>query len=131
MIQLGTIVTVADKTGVIFGQCIKVLGNRKRYIGKLGDLILISVKWINVKRIALLKEKLQQKYSKGTIHRALIIRTKINYVRLAGVYIRFNENAVIIVNKKRVPYSNRVFGPMLREFCLKWPWLGCVSRCIV
>lgn len=121
MIQLGSIVKVCDKTGVVLAQCIKVLGNRKRYIAGMGDVVLVSVKWVNAKRIALLKTRLQRRYRKGTLHRALIIRSRVNFTRLSGVHIRFNENAVILVNKKRIPLSTRIYGPILREFCYKWP----------
>lgn len=45
--------------------------------------------------------------------------------------MRFDENAAVLVNKKTVPVSNRVYGPILKELCMKWPSLGCVSRCII
>lgn len=121
MIQLGSIVKVTDKSGVVLGQCIKVLGPRKRKFAGIGDLVLISVKWINVKRLSFAKARIQRRYRKGTIHRAMVIRAKKNIERFSGVHIRFNENAVIIVTKRRIPVSNRVYGPFLREFCLRWP----------
>ena len=65
------------------------------------------------------------------MHRALVIRSKVNFLRVCNIYIKFNENAVIIVNKKNVPISNRVYGPVLRELCMRWPSLGCVSRFII
>jgi len=131
MIQLGTILKITDKTGVVLGQCIKVLNVRNNRIAGIADLILISVKWINVKRLALAKARIQKRYKLGTMHRALIIRVKTNYQVIPGVHVRFNENAAIIVSKRRVALSNRVYGPVLRNMCLKYPWLGCISRLII
>jgi large subunit ribosomal protein L14 len=79
----------------------------------------------------LLKERLQKRYLKGTIHRALIIRSKTNFMRIPGVWFKFNENTVVLVTKQVVPVSNRIYGPILREMCMRWPSLGCVSSCIV
>lgn len=131
MIQLGTILKITDKTGVVLGQCIKVLNVRKYRSASIGDIVLISVKWINVKRLSLAKARIQKRYQLGTIHRAMIIRTKVNIALFPGVLVKFNENAAIIVSKKRVALSNRVYGPVLRTLCLKYPWLGCISRLIV
>jgi len=131
MIQLGTFLKITDKTCVTLAQCIKVLGNSKRRIAYTGDLILISVQWINTKKYARLKARLQQQYLKGSVHRALVIRTKVNFMRITGIRIKFNENAGILITKRVVPVSNRVYGPVLRELCEKWPSLGCVSHCII
>ena len=73
----------------------------------------------------------KKRFLKGTIHRGLVIRTKINYKRSSGVFIRFNENTVVLVNKRSVPISNRVYGPVLIELCRKLPSLGCVSRYMI
>ena len=66
-----------------------------------------------------MKPRLRKKYSCGKLHRALIIRTKVNFVRATGCLIRFNENAAILINKKYVPLSPRIYGPVLRELCLQ------------
>ena len=131
MIQLGTIVKVTDKTSIVLGQCIKVLKSYKNRIAYMGDIVLITVQWVNSKRYSLLKARLQKKYLKGTIHRALVIRSKVNYCRISGVYIKFNENSVILITRDVVPVSDRVYGSVLREMCMKWPSLGCVSVCII
>lgn len=117
MIQLGSILKVCDKTGVILVQCIKVLGPSKKKIAFLGDVILLSVKKFNLKKIQSIKKK--KKYLKGSMYRGLIVRSKVNYARVNGIYIKFDENTVVLVNKKTVPVSNRVFGPIMREFCMK------------
>ena len=131
MIQLGTFLKVTDKTGVVLAQCIKVFGYSKKRIAYIGDVILISVKWLNIKRFKLFKLRWQKRFSLGTMHRGLVIRSKMNYCRTSGVFIRFNENAIVLVNKRVVPVSNRVYGPVLKELCMKWPSLGCVSRLVI
>ena len=131
MIQLGSLVKVADKTGVVLGQCIKVLGNSCKRIAYIGDIILISVKWINVKKFHKVKERLKKRFRRGSMHRALIIRVKVNVKVINGVFIKFNENAVIIISKKILPLSNRAHGPVLKNFCIKLPALGCIARTII
>jgi large subunit ribosomal protein L14 len=121
MIQLTTMVKICDKTGVVLGQCIKVLGSRRSRIAHLGDMFLLSVKRINVQRLARAKARIQRRYQRGTIHRGLLIRSLVNYQRQRNIFIRFNENAAIIVNRRRVPMSNRIYGPILREFTMRWP----------
>jgi ribosomal protein L14 len=79
----------------------------------------------------LLKPRLQKRFFKGSIHRGLIIRTKSNFHRANGVRIKFNKNTVVLITKNVVPVSNRVFGPVLRELCMKYPSLGCVSSYII
>jgi len=119
MIQQGTMLKVTDKTGVVVVQCIKVFGPIRKKIAYLGDVVVVSVKKINIKKLASLKAKKRRKYKKGVLSRALIIRTKTNFCRLPGVFIKFDENTVVLVNKKVVPVSNRVFGPVLKELCMK------------
>lgn len=131
MIQLGSIVKVSDKTCVVLAQCIKVLGSWRKKSVKLGDVFLISVQWINPRKFILLKDRLQKKFLKGTVHRALLIRSKKNYCRISGIFIRFGENTVVLITKNIVPVSNRIYGPILREMCMRWPSLGCVSNCII
>ena len=131
MVQLGTLVKVTDKTGISIAACIKVLGSGKKSIALVGDVVLISVKYINLLRFSRMKDKQKQKYSCGTIHRALIIRTKSNIMRFPGVFYKFDENSVVIVNKDVVPISNRIYGPVIRDLCMRHPSVGCVSRFLV
>lgn len=128
MIQLGTVVKVCDKTGVVLSQCIKVLGHSKKMISPLGHVVLISVKWINVKRFSFLKERKKKKFNRGTIHRALLVRCRSLFKRWAGLRVKFSENSGVLVNRRIAPFSRRVFGPILHEICTSWPWVGCVIR---
>jgi len=131
MIQVGTVLKVSDKTGVVLVRCIKVFGNIKSRIAYLGDVVLVSVLRINPRKFVKVKLFKRKKFFKGTLHRGLIIRMKMNFCRLPGLFLRFNENTVVLVNKKSVPISNRVYGPVLRELCMVLPSLGCITRMII
>lgn len=128
MLQVGSVLKVTDKTGVMFAQCIKVLGSPKSRIAYLGDMIIVSVIRINPRKFLYAKDKWKQRFLCGTVHRCLVIRTKVNFCRTYGVYLRFMENTVIFVTNQGVPVSNKVYGPVLLELCKKWPSLGCVSN---
>jgi large subunit ribosomal protein L14 len=131
MIQVGSILKVCDKTGVMLVQCIKVFGFSKHKIALLGDVVLVSIKRINVKKFHNVKLFRRKKFFLGTLHRGLVVRTKINFFRLSGVLIRFNENSVVLVNKRKVPISNRIYGPILQELCMQLPSLGCITRLMI
>jgi large subunit ribosomal protein L14 len=131
MIQQGTLLKVTDKTGVTLVQCIKVLGSSKKGIAYLGDVILVTVKKLNSKQFRGAASRKKRKFIKGTLHRGLIVRTKVNYKRLNGILIKFNENSLVLVNKRSVPISNRINGPILKELCIKLPSLGCVTRYMI
>ena len=107
MIQQQTVLQVADNSGAKEVMCIKVLGSSKRRYATLGDEIIVSVKKASPK--GAVKQK--------TIQRAVIVRTNKNYKRKDGSYVRFDENAVVLVDKagKKEPLANRVFGPIPRE----------------
>lgn len=128
MIQVGSILKVCDKTGVSLVKCIKVLGPSKKRIANIGDVVLVAIKHINPKKFIKMKLFKRKRFFKGTIHRGLIVRSKTNYRRSNNVFIKFNENSVVLVNKKIVPISNRVYGPILLELCRRLPSLGCITR---
>jgi len=119
MVQTGTMLKVTDKTGVVLVQCIRVFGPTHKRIAFLGDVVLVSIKRVNVKKLAGLKAKKKKKFSKGKLSRALLVRSKVNFRRSNGVLIKFDENTVVLVNKRVVPISNRIYGPILKEFCTK------------
>jgi large subunit ribosomal protein L14 len=119
MIQLGTVLKVVDKTGVFTIVCLKVLNYSKKRIAFIGDVIIVTIKTIDVKRFAFLKERLQKRYRRGSVHRALVLRTKVNYRRTNSVFFKFNDNACILITGKVVPVVNKVYGPVFREFCTR------------
>ncbi len=104
MIGVLTQLDVADNTGARRAQCIRVLGHRRRY-ARIGDLIVCSVKTAipggNVK--------------KGDVVNAVVVRTKKEFRRPDGSYIRFDENAAVVINKENEPVGTRIFGPVARE----------------
>ncbi len=105
MIQQQTILNVADNSGAKEVMCIKVLGSSKRRYAYVGDEIVVSVKK------AAPKGAVKQK----SVQRAVIVRTIKTLKRKDGSYLRFDENAVVIVGKDGVPKGTRVFGPVARE----------------
>ena len=105
MIQPESKLQVADNTGAKLVQCIKVLGGSKKRYARIGDLIVVSVKEAAPK--GLVKKK--------SVERAVVVRTRKEIGRKDGSLIRFDENAVVIVNKDLQPKGTRVFGPVARE----------------
>jgi large subunit ribosomal protein L14 len=104
MIYPQTMLTVADNTGAKKVMCIRVLGGNKKY-AKIGDTI-----------IAVVKEAIpNMPVKRSDVIRAVIVRTKKSIRRQDGMYIRFDDNAVVIVNMDNNPRGTRVFGPVARE----------------
>lgn len=131
MIQMSTLLKVVDKTGITSVKCIKVLSTIKSRIAFIGDIVIVSVYRLNPKKFKDVKLFKKKKFLKGTLHRGLIIRTCVNFKRMSSIFIKFDENSIILVNKRVVPISNRVYGPVLREICMRFPSVGCVSRYMI
>lgn len=109
MIQTQSNLDVADNSGAKRVECIKVLGGSKRKYAGIGDVIVVSV-----------KEAIPNgKVKKGDVCRAVIVRTRKTVTRDDGTYIRFDENAAVLLNKQGEPIGNRVFGPVARELRAK------------
>jgi large subunit ribosomal protein L14 len=105
MIQMQSILDVADNSGARRVMCIKVLGGSKRRYAGIGDVIKVSV-----------KEAIPRgKVKKGEVLNAVIVRTKKGIRRNDGSAIRFDENAVVLLNAQLQPIGTRVFGPITRE----------------
>ena len=109
MIQVETNLDVADNSGALKVQCIKVIGGSKRKVASVGDVIIVSVK----------KAKPRGKVKKGDVQRALIVRTAKEIHRQDGTAILFDSNAVVLVNKDGEPIGTRIFGPVTRELRAK------------
>ncbi len=105
MIQVQTILAVADNTGAKEVMCIKVLGGSKRRYAQIGDTIVVAVKNATPKGIV----------KKKSVQKAVVVRQKRDVRRRDGSVIRFDENAVVIVNNDGIPRGTRVFGPVARE----------------
>ncbi len=105
MIQQETVLRVADNSGAKVVKCIKVLGGSKRRYASLGDIIVMSVK----------SAVPHTDIKKGTIHRGVVVRTKQAVRRNDGTYIRFGDNAVVLIDDLMEPRGTRIFGPIARE----------------
>jgi large subunit ribosomal protein L14 len=119
MIQLRSFLRATDKTAIAKVYCIKVLKSIKNRISIIGEVIIICVNTIDIKNFIKLKARFQKRFKVGSMHRALIVRTKVNLSRICGVFIKFNENSIVIVSKQVVPLSNKIYGPILREYCMR------------
>jgi len=105
MIQMQTVVKSADNTGAKELRCIKVLGGSKRRYANIGDVIVCSVKSATPGGTV----------KKGEIVRCVIVRSKKGIRRNDGTYIRFDENAAVIIKEDQEPEGTRIFGPIARE----------------
>ena len=105
MIQEYTRLKVADNTGAKELMCVKVLGGSKRRYAGVGDIIICSVKAATP----------QGSVKKGDVVRAVVVRTAKEYGRPDGSYIKFDENAAVILDNEQNPKGTRIFGPVARE----------------
>lgn len=105
MIQLRTRLQVADNTGAKEVECIKVLGGSKRRYAQIGDIIVVAVKEASPRGVV----------KKKSVEKAVIVRQVKTFHRKDASSIRFDENAVVIVDKDKQPKGTRVFGPVARE----------------
>ena len=105
MIQGESYLKVADNTGAKEIHCIRVLGGSKRKFGNIGDVIVASVR----------KATPGGTVKKGDVVKAVIVRTKRGIRREDGTYVRFDENAAVIIKDDRNPRGTRIFGPVARE----------------
>jgi large subunit ribosomal protein L14 len=105
MIQQETVLQVADNSGARRVACIRVLGGSRRRYASIGDVIVVSVK----DAIA------NGRVKKGEVRKAVVVRTKKQVLRSDGSYIRFDDNAAVLIDNTREPVGTRIFGPVARE----------------
>ena len=105
MIQQETVLDVADNSGAKRVQCIRVLGGTRRRYAGLGDIIVVAV-----------QEALPTaRVKKGEVARAVVVRTRREYGRNDGSYIKFDSNSAVLINEENEPIGTRIFGPVARE----------------
>jgi large subunit ribosomal protein L14 len=109
MIQMESVLEVADNSGAKRVRCIKVLGGSKRKYATVGDIIVVSIK----------DAAPNGKVKKGQVARAVIVRTRKEVRRRDGSYIRFDDNSAVLINKENEPVGSRIFGPVARELRAK------------
>ncbi|MGD0886519.1 MAG: 50S ribosomal protein L14 [Thermodesulfovibrionales bacterium] len=108
MIQPRSMLEVADNSGAKRVQCIKVMGGSHKRYARLGDVVVVSV-----------KEAIpESNVKKGDKAKAVVVRTKKEHRRPDGTYIRFDQNAVVLITAQNEPVGTRIFGPVARE--LRW-----------
>jgi large subunit ribosomal protein L14 len=105
MIQVKTLLNVADNSGAKLVQCIKVLGGTRRRYARIGDIIVVAVK--DALPNAAIK--------KGTVEKAVVVRTRKEFHRPDGTFIRFDDNACVVIDVNNNPKGKRIFGPVARE----------------
>ena len=109
MVQVSTVLNVADNSGARKVRCIKVLGGSKRRYASIGDIIVVSV-----------KEAIpNSKVKKGSVMKAVVVRTAKEVGRPDGTYIRFDHNSAVLIDDHREPVGTRIFGPVARELRAK------------
>merc|ERR1711920_1182866 len=110
MIQPRTVLSVSDNSGAKSAICIKVLGGYKKRYAKVGDFIIVSIKSVRYKHKSILKVR------KGDVCKAVVCRTKKNYILKDGSTIFFSENCISLVTKQGSPLGTRIVGPVLKDF---------------
>ena len=109
MIQMQSNLFVADNSGAKVVQCIKVLGGSRRRYARIGDVIVVAVKEVDP----------QSNLKKGEVKKAVVVRTKKEIRRSNGTYIKFDNNAAVLINDEKSPLGTRIFGPVARELRAK------------
>ena len=105
MIQLRTVMNIADNSGARKGQCVKVIGGSGRRYASIGDIVVIAVK----------EAAPNSNVKKGDVKKAVVVRTKMEIGRDNGSYIKFDDNAAVLVDDAKEPVGTRIFGPVARE----------------
>ncbi len=105
MVQHYTKLNVADNTGAKKAQCIKILGGTRRRYGSVGDIVVVSIK----------SAVPGGSVKKGEVSKAVVVRTNKEKRRKDGSYIRFDDNAIVLINEQNEPKGTRIFGPVARE----------------
>ncbi len=109
MIQPYSMLKVADNSGAKRIMCIKVLGGTRKRYARVGDIIVASVKEADP----------NGRVKKGDVVKAVVVRTKKEFRRPDGTYIKFDENAAVLINNQKEPIGTRIFGPVVRELRAK------------
>jgi len=109
MIQLRTVLDVADNSGARVIQCIKVLGGSRRRYARVGDIIVVAVREVEPNGAI----------KKGEVKKAVVVRTRKEIRRPNGSYIKFDGNAAVLINDNKEPVGTRIFGPVARELRAK------------
>ena len=105
MIQLRSMINIADNSGAKLAQCVKVIGGSRKRYAKLGDIVVVTIK----------QAAPRGQVKAHAVEKGVVVRVRKEQRRRDGSYIRFDENAIVILNKDNEPKGTRVFGPVARE----------------
>ena len=112
MISFLTNLDIADNSGAKTAQCIKILKGSQHKCASIGDTVVVAIK----------KAKTKKKVKKGEVKQGVVVRVNKNYTRYNNINIRFNNNAIVLINNQGNPIGTRIFGPVLREL-RKTKWM--------
>jgi large subunit ribosomal protein L14 len=131
MIRYGSIVHCIDNTGVKLVKVFQILGKRHKRKTNLFDFIWIIVKARNLKAKNLKESRQRWRFRKGSMHRAIVVQTKQNFQRKNKMYISWNRNCVVLVDKYRVPLGTKILQAIPTEITKKYPAIGAICQWVI
>jgi len=131
MVKIGSFVYCVDRTGVLTVKIIQVLGNSPKRYATLGSKVIVVVKTYKKVSKFLSEKRNKTRFKRGSIHRAVLIHQKQKFRRKDFSHIWYDKNAIILVDKKFVPFSKRINVTVPREVANKFPVIGSVSKVII
>jgi len=131
MLRKNSKVYCKDNTGVKLVKVFQVAGSRHRRKANLGDMVLVVVRARNLKANNLKNSRQLWRFRRGSVHRALVVNVSSWYYRSIGIYIRWTENAVVLVDKKKTPLGTKIYAILTKEFMTKYPALGSICHKII
>jgi len=131
MLRKGSVVYCVDNTGVKLVKVFQVIGKRHRRKANLGDFVLVIIRARNLKAKNMKSEKQLWRFRRGSVHRAIVINVNSWYYRPIGIYIRWTQNAVVLVDRKKTPLGSRINATLTKEFLTRFPGIGSICDNIV
>jgi large subunit ribosomal protein L14 len=131
MLRYNSMCWCKDNTGVKLVKIFQVAGSRHRRKANFGDMVLIIIKARNLRAKNLKNARQMLRLRRGSIHRGLIVNVSSWLYRSIGVYVRWTENALILVNKKKIPLGTKLYIALPKEFLDKYPALGSICHSVV
>lgn len=125
---------VVDNAGVRKVMCLGIFKCSKTLGAKLGQIIIVSIKSVYTVKYHNKYDKSianKVKFKKGMIRLGIIVRERRLFKRFSGIFLRFSDNALVLINKKQAPYSKRLSGPILYELCQLYKFIGTIARNII
>ena len=131
MIRKNSVVFCIDNTGVKLVKVFQVVGSRHRRKASLGDFVWVVIKVRNLKAKNMQSEKQLWRFRRGSIHRAIVVNVKSWIDRRDLTKIKWYRNAIVLVDKKKVPFGTRILSPISKEIIKKYPALGSISDNVI